>query len=162
MSKTVIGKARVVNIGGGGGGGGMDGSTVVLIALIVLGVLFGAAIVAAVVAFIHLVLEILTIIGALTVAAGAVYARVRYARRGNQPAARLACGHLATRIAVVTGNCSPCQAVQAVSSRRSAGPAAGEIEPPREIHNHQHILISDPDTAAAVLKAMQEQAGGSR
>jgi hypothetical protein len=148
-------------------GGGPDGSTVLWIVLIGAGLLFGGAVVAAVVAFLHLVLEAFTVIGGVTVVAAVCYARIRYARRGDRPgAAPLACGHLATRKAVVTGICGPCQAGgpragyrENMGIRGLSGyqPPTGEIEPPREIHNHQHIHISDPDTASAVIKAMQDQ-----
>ena len=146
-------------------GGGPDGSMVVVVAVIVGGIMFGGAVVAAVVAFFHLVLEAFTVIGALTVAAGVVYARIRYARRGNQPGPALACGHLATRKAVVTGKCSPCQAVASQGDRaawvdRRRIPA-GEIEPPRETHNHQHFYFNDPETAAsfgaAAARSAQDQ-----
>ena len=33
---------------------------------------------------------------------------------------------------------------------------AGEIEPPRETHTHNHYHFGDAETAAAVIRAMQE------
>jgi hypothetical protein len=101
--KTVSGTFQGKISGGGGG------TPVLLIAGIVAAVLFGGAVVGAVVAFIHLVLEVCTMVGAATLTAGAGYVVYRLRARKAPPAIASpggcpSCGPASGHAPVTTGH----------------------------------------------------------